>query len=77
MALVLEKYVREPLDEIYFALDSGEPLPILTLADRTSTVQVNVGNATWTIPREGRVYADDSAAEEFPPDAGDFLPGLE
>lgn len=58
MATFLEKYIREPLDEIYLALDEGEPLPKLTITDMQTRVKFKIGETEWHV---NRVTATDSA----------------
>lgn len=76
MAVFLEKYIREPLDDIYLALDEGDPLPTLSLTDRGGAVDITVGRSTVTIDRD-EVEGSAEPADLIPEDGGDFLPGLD
>ncbi|MFT4188876.1 MAG: hypothetical protein QM621_09880 [Aeromicrobium sp.] len=76
MAVFLEKYIREPLDEIYFALDEDEPLPSLSLSDQGSQIRVDIGWSSVTIERD-QIADPDDASDAIPDEGGDFLPGIE
>lgn len=76
MAVFLEKYVREPLDDIYLALDEGDPLPTLSLTDRIRSIDITVGHSTVSIERDD-VGESIEPVDLIPEDGGDFLPGMD
>lgn len=76
MAVFLEKYIREPLDDIYLALDEGDPLPTLSLADRGRFIDITVGRSTLAVHRDDVKEAVE-AVDPIPEDGGDFLAGMD
>ena len=72
----MEKSVREPLDDIYLALDEGDPLPTLSLTDRIRSIDITVGHSTVSIERDD-VGESIEPVDLIPEDGGDFLPGMD
>jgi len=75
MAVFLERYIREPLDDIYRALDGG-PLPALSLTDRGNDIDIAVGRSVITIRRDKAEISSESL-DAIPDEGGDFLPGVD
>lgn len=76
MAVFLEKYIREPLDNINRTLNEGDPLPMLSLCDRIHSIDLTVGQSTVTIERDDAGESTEPA-DLVPEDGGDFLPGMD
>ncbi|WP_152528507.1 restriction endonuclease [Gordonia amicalis] len=75
MAIFLEKYIRQPLDEITLSLDEGDPLPAFSVIDRGVDIEMVVGAASMIISRDSVVDINESS-DLIPDDGGDFLPGI-
>lgn len=74
MAIFLDKYIREPIEQIFNARQENEPLPTFQAIDRTSSIEFKVGSDKWSVPRN----VDPELASELdkmPDDASDFMPG--
>lgn len=75
MAIFLDKYIRQPIEQIFSARPENEPLPTFQAVDRTSSIEFKVGSDKWSVPRN----VDPELASEpdkMPEDASDFLPGI-
>jgi hypothetical protein len=77
MARFLEKYIRMPLEEIYFAFDDGESVPDLTLSDRGTHVDFAVGEERWSVPRNPHPDLEPEIDPEMPVGVADSLPGVD
>jgi hypothetical protein len=75
MATFIDKYVREPLEEVLKAFPTAGSVPPLTLTDKGSSVEFTVGSNVWSIER--RPSDDSSTDAELPDDIARDLPGLE
>lgn len=75
MATFIDKYVREPLEEVLSAFPTAGLVPPLTLTDKGSSVEFPVGSSEWSIER--RPSDDSSPDVELPDDIARDLPGIE
>jgi hypothetical protein len=79
MGLFLDRYVRVPLDEVYEALDPGDPLPPLRVEQVPGGVVFRLGEADTTIQRPvpDDILGMAADVDAGIADAGDVLLGLE
>ena len=54
MAIFLEKYIHAPLDAVVDALSDDEPLPSLQLTDLVTSVQFELSDDSWVVPRNAQ-----------------------
>lgn len=76
MAHFLEKYIRQPLEDVYDNLKETDFLPPLKLSNDREGITVAVGEQSWTIDR-GKPDSSLIQEDPMPEDAAKFLPGVE
>jgi hypothetical protein len=54
MATFLEEYIHAPLDAVVDPLSENEPLPNLQLTDLMTSVRFEVGEDSWSVPRDAQ-----------------------
>lgn len=54
MAIFLDEYIHAPLDAVVDSLSDSEPLPNLQLTDLTTSVRFEVGEDSWSVPRNAQ-----------------------
>jgi hypothetical protein len=76
MAVFIEKYIREPIEQIFSAYVESDALPALQVSDRRTSVEFRVGEDSWTVPRRpvAAAAADD---DPLPDDVAATLPGID
>lgn len=74
MAKFLERYMRNPLDDLLS--NAPAELPELRLAMESDRVVFRLGDVEYVVPRDPRPDFGDDEPRAIPEDAPDFLPGL-